>query len=236
MRISALIIEDELLARLTITNYLTKYFSQVDVVGEIESISEAEIFLTSNHADLIFLDVQLRDGKGIELLNKIRSNRYRIIFTTAFREYTTEAFEHKAFGYLLKPLDPDDFKIIVNRAIKDILIRDRDNQKITIPTAGDNLIVNMNEIIRCESDSNYTKIFLDSQSKPVLIGKTLKYVSETFLASSEFIRVHRSHLININHLEYQKISSNSITLSNGDSIPVSRSRKKQLKELLKQLN
>ena len=234
MNFTAVIIEDEYPARNTLKSYLKKYFPKLIVLAELETIKESFLFLSENKVDIIFLDVQLKDGKGIELLNQIDSSNYKIIFTTAFDEYAIDAFKHKSFGYLLKPIDPIDFKEILNRVINDLLHSAINNntKSIKIPIANGFKSVKIEDIIRCESESNYTKFILNNNEPILIISKTLKYVENELINSNRFMRVHQSHLINLNFIEKKEIKNNLIKLKNGENIPVSRANKIALFEKL----
>jgi two-component system LytT family response regulator len=130
MKYTATIIEDEIPARITLKSYLAKYFESIEVIAEIDNTQESIDFLNQNHCDILFIDVQLKDGKAIEILNKIDTSKHKIVFTTAHDDYTLEAFKHKAFGYLLKPLDPKDFKEIVGRILIDLTYQDSSQKEV----------------------------------------------------------------------------------------------------------
>ena len=235
MKYNTLVIEDELPARVTINSYLRKYFDTISVVAELGTVKEAISFLNEHQVDIIFLDVQLKDGKGIDILDKINSAEYKIIFTTAHEEFALEAFKHKAFGYLLKPLDPTDFKEILNRVITDLTTNESKStsNRIRIPISQGHTWVDVNTIIRCESESNYTKIIVKDITNNLIISKTLKHVEHKMINSKLFFRTHQSHLINLNWVNGAQIKSNVITLINGDKVPVSRSHKDELYQLMK---
>ena len=234
MNLSAVIIEDEAPARMTIRSYLERYFKQVVVVAEITSVSEAVSYLQTSNADIIFLDVQLKDGKGIEILEQINSEKFKIIFTTAFDNYTFQAFEHKSFGYLLKPLDPFDFKTIMNRVLKDLSYSDPESKKIKVNTANKTLWIDTKDIIRCESQSNYTILICHPENERFTLAKTLKSVESELIGSDEFIRVHQSHLLNVHFIASIEAGAGNVILKNGEKIPVSRSKRSEVqKELQK---
>lgn len=232
MKHSAIIIEDEALARVTLKNYLKKYFPEITVVAEIDNKKDALKFLLETDATILFLDVELSDGKALELLESIDSSKFRIVFTTAYEEFTLEAFRHKAFGYLLKPIDPLDFKTIIDRVILDAEGSRNSGKKIRIPISGGSIWIDLNDIVRCESQGNYTRIICQDDSKNYLISKTLKYVEQNLINSSKFVRVHQSHLINTFYLTRNAIQKGQIILQNGDKLPVSRSKKLELIDAL----
>lgn len=234
MKFTATIIEDEIPARVTIKSYLAKYFESIEVISEIDNIQESIDYLNKNQSDILFMDVQLKDGNAIEILNKIDTNKYKIIFTTAHDDYTLEAFKYKAFGYLLKPLDPNDFKEIVGRVLIDLTYQ-KSLEKIKIPTALGYKWIEINQIIRCEAESNYTILIIKDQIKGSTISRTLKYVENEILNSAQFFRVHQSHLVNINYIKTAEIIHDKIMLKNGDTVPVSRSYKQKLHRLLENM-
>ena len=232
MMYTAVIIEDEAPARVTLKSYLRRYFEDILITAEIDNVKDSVSYLNTNPVDILFLDVQLKDGKGIEILNQINSDQYRIIFTTAYEEYTLEAFKHKSFGYLLKPLDPNDFKEIVGRVTKDLETKEPDlvNKRIRIPSSTGYKWIDLKNIIRCESESNYTKIMMAHNNKVYTISKTLKHVETVLINSDHFFRVHQSHLVNMRYIKTPAIVKNSITMTNGDVIPISRAKKAEFNE------
>lgn len=226
MTITAIIIEDEIPARKTIRSYLNKYFPFVEIIAEIDSVKAANRYLKAHDADILFLDVQLKDGLGLEILEHIKNKKIRVIFTTAHDEYTFQAFHFKAFGYLLKPLDPFDFKEIMNRVVKDVNYEDPFTFKIKVPTKDGHTIIDVNEIIRCEADSNYTKVF--TKKSVFVFSKTLKTVEEEFSSTQLFVRPHQSHLINYHFINKSLSNPKYLTLLDGFQVPISRSKKEIL--------
>jgi two-component system LytT family response regulator len=230
MIFKAVIIEDEILARETLTSYLARYFPDIKVMAEIDNINEAVNYLNEHVVDILFIDVHLKDGKSLEILKQVNAGDYKIIFTTAHDNYALEAFKNKAFGYLLKPIDPIDFKEIVGRVLKDLMAIDIEdsNKKIKVPTNTGYIVLDLKDIIRCEAESNYTKIFTKNNSTYITVSKTLKYVEQELIHSKNFIRIHQSHLINTAFVKIFEIKNNFITLTSGDKIPVSRAKRNSL--------
>ncbi|MGE0567067.1 MAG: LytR/AlgR family response regulator transcription factor [Bacteroidia bacterium] len=228
MRYRAIIVEDELPARITLKSYISKYSNAIDIVGEFETVKSSLEFIANNNVQIIFVDVQLKDGLGTKLLESINTGLYKIIFTTAYTDYTFEAFKHKAFGYLLKPINPNDYKEIINRVIISLSAEEA-KKSVKIPLSSGHKLLNIENIIRCEAESNYTKIYINQDdNKCLTISKTLKYVEHTLLSSNLFVRVHQSHLVNTMYIKDPEIKSNAIVLTNGDKVPISRTRKLDL--------
>lgn len=233
MNYTCLIVEDEHLARKTIKSFLRKYSPSIEVIGEVESIRDSLDFLEKNSVDILFVDIQLKDGNSMTMLNQIDTDRHKLIFTTAFEHYALEAFRMKAFGYLLKPIDPIDFKEILNRVIKDLKFKEVGQRKnVKIITAKGSIWVDQLDIIRCESDNNYTKIFVRNTPSPYTLSKALKRVQMELLDQDLFLRCHRSHLINLRYLDKKEICDGHLHLSDGSSVPVSKANKNKVYSLL----
>lgn len=233
MKIKAIIIEDEMPARKTLNSYLKRYFPQVEITGEALDLESGAALLENGSYDFVFLDVQLKDGLGIDLIKNRKD--LRVIFTTAFDQYTAEAFKSKAFGYLLKPLDPNDFKDIVNRVIKDVLVTNTQLVKLKIATKNGYAYIETTSIVRCEAESNYSRVFT-SDEKSYMLSKSLKYLETELRETGKFVRVHQSHLVNVHFVDQKKMEANFITLTTGEKIPVSRARKEDLNQLLKRVS
>ncbi len=236
MKISAVIIEDESLARVTLKSYLELYAPEVELIKEIDSVKEAIPFLKSHSETLIvFLDMELLDGKGTEIVDNVDCSKFKIIYTTAYNNYALHAFKNMAFGYLLKPINPIDFKVILHRAINDIKSSRTSYGKLKVAVRGGSEWLDLTDIIRCEAQANYTKILCSSAGKTIVIAKTLKQLETELEASQLFIRTHQSHLVNLQYIAEKRIKNNTICLKNGDLIPISRSRKKDVESLFERV-
>jgi two-component system LytT family response regulator len=224
MIFTSVIIEDEKLARTTILSYLKRYFPQIEVIAELTSKKDAIHFLKSKKVDVVFLDVQLRDGLGQEIFKTLRAEDYKIIFTTAHQDFALDAFNVKAFGYLLKPINPIDFKEIVGRVLESLSSNSIKNKSIKISVTNGHVWIDTDNIVRCESQSNYT-ILHTKDNAMYTISKTLKYVEEDIINSKDFIRIHQSHLINIKYILEKKIIHNFIYVYGNHRLPVARAKK-----------
>jgi two-component system LytT family response regulator len=227
MTYKAVIIEDEIPARDTLKSFLEIYFPKIEVIQEIDTVEEAIDFLSKSDTDIVFLDVQLKDGKSLKIFDTIDPKKHNIIFTTAYDDFTLQAFQLKSFGYLLKPLKPSDFKEMVNRVICHLSSVKPISKKIRISLSSGLAVVESKDIIRCESESNYARIIC-TENKEYFVSKTLKYVQNQMISSEDFIRVHHSHLVNVNHIDLSQVKPALILMSNGDKVPVSRSKKMAL--------
>lgn len=233
------IIDDEQSCRQALISLLTDNFPEIRIAGEAASLEEARKLVGEVHPDLVFLDIQLPDGSGFELLQKISSFEFHVIFITAYDQYAIQAIRHSAIDYLMKPVDPDEFIAAVKkskhmslniemltRQVKVLLKNKDDFHRIALPTIDGLRFIDLNEVLYCKSDSNYTWFHLQNGEK-ILVTRTLKEYDET-LSDNFFVRIHQSYLINIRFVDrYVKGKSGYVIMSDGTEINVSR-RKKEL--------
>lgn len=239
--VKAVIVDDEKHARDSLAQMLNVYCPTVTVAGSAEGIQTAYQLIISTKPDLVFLDMQLVDGHGFDLLKKFEPIPFKVIIISAYQDYAVKAFKFSAIDYLLKPIDPDDLVKAVDSALNhsfyekqqerlNAVIENTKNQGskkklLALKNSEGIFIVNTNEIVRCESDNNATTFILNDSSR-IRVTKTLKEFEE-LLGECGFIRCHQSHLINQIHIEkISRFPNPSITLSNGDVVPVSFRKRK----------
>lgn len=248
--IQAVIVEDELSSRNNLKNLLAQYAKDIEIVGEAESIDDAVITFKglAKQPDVAFLDINLSDGLVFGLLNKLRPFQFEIIFVTAFEEYAVKACEYSSIGYILKPIDPDALKEAIDRIPKngknqiekrlEIFNSHYNNpnvfSKMSIAAVDGIYFVNITDIIRFEAEDNYTHIFLQTGEK-ITASKTIKAYEE-LLASYNFYRVHKRHVINLNCMKkYLKGDGNIVIMEDDTHIEVSRRRRASFLEKLRDL-
>lgn len=248
--IKTIIIDDEVKARETILNMLAAYCPDVEVIATAGSVSEGEEILSLHHPDLVLLDIKMADGTGFDLLKRLDKINFFVIFVTAFEEFAIRAFKFSALDYILKPLDPDELSNAVIKAKEEIekesmsvkldaLFQNlgalsKDTKKIVLKTTANVHIVNLKDIIRCESEKNYTHFFT-SEGEEITVSKTLKEFNELLIDYS-FYRVHQSHLINLAHMKrYEKQDGGFIVMDDNSRVPVSFRKKEDLMKLFKNL-
>lgn len=190
------------------------------------------------------------DGTGFDLLRKLKNPEFFLIFITAFEEFAIRAIKFSALDYILKPPDPDELVNAVEKARKaidrenvtmrlDALFENLDimsnkNKKIVLKTTNSVHIVNLSDIIRCESEKNYTH-FYTTEGEKITVSKTLKEFNELLLGYS-FYRVHQSHLVNLMHLKrYDKQNGGCLVMDDNTTVPVSFRKKEDLMKLFKNL-
>jgi len=194
-----------------------------------------------NEVDLLFLDVEMPVLNGFDLLNALPKKDFGLVFTTAYDEFAIKAIKHHALDYLLKPIDKSELIQAVETAVESKegielklseFMKDMEmdvSLKLSIPTNEGIELIEVQEILHCESDSNYTHVHLMDNRK-YTISRTLKEIEEQ-INSDDFLRVHQSHLVNFSHVEkYVKGTNGSLVLKNGVAIPVSRRKKTELQE------
>lgn len=236
----SIVIDDHPSMRANLTALLGD-ISTVEVVAEAEGVEDGLVKISEYQPDLIFLDVEMEDGTGFDLLSRLRNPSLKVIFVTGHNDFAIKAFRFSAIDYLLKPVDFDDLEESVEKAlnkqinskqIENLLSNQKKLNRIVLSDQKTTYLIDLENIIRVESDVNYAQFFL-TDGRAILIAKTLKYYSE-LLSMSGFFRAHQSHLINLRHFDrLDKRQGATIFMKSGDAIPVStRKREELLKALL----
>lgn len=247
--IKAVIVDDEPELRELNRIILQKNFSDIVVIGCLGSVAEAVKFIDQNEPNLLILDIRLGDGTGFNILQKIKSYNYSVIFVTAYNEFAIKAIRFSAIDYILKPIDEKDYCEAVKRAISSIsssMLHDQiktffsyyekktQSRKIVLKTTEAISIVDVSDITHCRSDSNYTTFHLISGEK-IMISKVMKEY-EQILSEYGFFRPHHSFLVNLNYIsKLDKSDGGFLILKDGSEIPVSLRRKKKLIQILEAL-
>lgn len=249
-----IIVDDEEGARESLSNIIDQFFLDAQVIAKADNIEAAHRKIVNYKPDLVLLDIEMPFGSGFDLLNKFDKIDFDIIFITAYDHYALRAIKYAALDYLLKPVDIDELRQAIKKHQQkpkddesrqqnyDNLMENLQNdpshsngKKISLPDSAGLTFVHMDEIIRCESEGNYTNIFLQG-GKKVLVAKTMGEYEEQF-KDANFFRIHRSHLINVNHLKkFIKGSSNNyVVMSDGSKADVSRRKKSEFVEYLSKI-
>ncbi len=236
----AIIIEDEEQNRERLNNLLNQHCPDVEVIGDATSVKDGFKLIEQLKPDLLFLDIQLTDGTGFDLLKLFENITFKVIFVTAFEEYALKAFRFSALDYLLKPVDPEELALAVKKAEQQIesevklqinnasnTLSGKELDKIVLKDIESIYLVDLSDITYCEADGNYTGFHFITE-KPILVSKPLKEY-ESFLKDSRFLRVHRSYLINLRHFKrYEKSEGGKVILSDDAEIPVASGKKEEL--------
>lgn len=251
--ITALLIDDDSNLRNGMKSLLARYAPEIKIVGEADSVETGVALLLQNQPQVVFLDIHLGDGSGFDLLEAVNQRgklNSQIVFITAHEQYAIKAFRFSALDFLLKPVDPEELQKVIEKlqqvidkndsvAHIDLLLENIrkkvDNFKRIALSNSDGIhLFEVSDIIRCESEDNYTKFYIKN-SKPILISKTLKEYEE-LLAAHGFERIHQSHLINLAYLKsYIKKDGGYVIMADNANLPISQRKKERLQELLKTL-
>lgn len=246
--ITAIIVDDEVHSIDRLKNLLDTYCPEVTVLAACADIETAFQQINLLKPQAVFLDVQIHNSTGFDLLRKFQHIDFSVIFKTAYEKYAVQALRFGAVDYLLKPIDPDELTVAVKK-LKDKQAKERMyenleivaqnmlhfrklDKKIAIPTLQGLDVLNVQDIIYCQSDINYTTLHLRDKKK-IMVAKTLKEF-EGILTPYNFFRLHNSYLVNLSFAKsYIKGKGGSIKLEDGTEIEVSVRRKEEfLKRLL----
>ncbi len=247
MNLKTIVVDDEFHSRASLKGILKEYCEGVEVIGEAKSAEEAIFILQSQKPDLVFLDIELGDGTGFDVLQAIDKPEFSIVFTTAFDQYAIKAIKFNALDYLLKPIDIDELQSAIQKVIElrksepenknldhliaNLRMQHNENPVITLSTSDSFQYIPVHDIIRCEASGAYTEFHIRNKA-PLLVSRTLKDY-ENLLQDHGFFRVHQSHLINLREIDkYVKTDGGYIVLKDGQKVAVSRSKKESFFEVM----
>lgn len=243
----SIIVDDEVNARKNLECLLNEYGENVEVLDNHGTVAEAVESYYKHKPDVVFLDIEMRNETGFDFLEKVKDEDFDVVFITAHNQYALNAFKYAAVDYLLKPIDIEDLTTAVRKLNKrkelkegtrnfDSLIENirKQNEKINklaLATMEGLTLVELSEIVRCESNDNYTTFHFVNKEK-ILVSKTIKFYDE-MLSTRNFFRVHQSHLINLDHIKkYIKGEGGYVLMSDGSSVVVSRRKKESFMQRL----
>ncbi len=221
----------------------------VQVIGTAYSVESGHQLLLSHAPDLVFLDVEMKDGTGFDLLKRFKTIDFKVIFITAHQEFAIEAFKFSALDYLLKPLSPLDFMAAIKKAeqaisseelnvklqalLHNINDQSRSRKKVVLKTSDRIYAIYASDIIRFEADGSYTTVYLND-GKKVVVSRLLKEFDE-MLAPMGFARPHQSHLINIEQIFCFAKAESHIVMKDNSIVPVSARKKELVMSLIQAL-
>ncbi|WP_103867107.1 LytTR family DNA-binding domain-containing protein [Aquimarina sp. I32.4] len=235
--IKALIVEDELYIRKGLLSMIDSLDKEVSVLGECESVKDAVAVTKACKPDLVFLDINLKDGNAFDFLEQVRDIHFKIIFITAYEQYALQAIKNGAIDYILKPVDIDELEDAIDRAVKsesriqeeqvqivkNQLVHKQKN-KLVLRLQEGYQVIEYDKLTYCKSDKGYTTFYLDN-GKKYMASKPLKEY-EGQLDFNSFMRTHQSYIINMNFIDkYDK--DGYVFLKSGEKIPVASRRKEE---------
>jgi two-component system LytT family response regulator len=245
----AVIIDDIDTIRSKNISLINKYCPNVAILAEANDVKSGIEVIRKFLPDLVFLDVEMPDGTGFDLLQQLKPINFKVIFITGFHDFAIKAFRFSAIDYLLKPVDPTDLIEAVKKA-EEVLNKEmlelkfgalfanmekpKDPQKLILKTSDKLYSINIQDIVHCESEKNYTTFYLVSGLK-LLVSTTLKDY-ETLLSPLGFFRTHQSHLINLLYFDhFIKTDGGTIMMKNNASVPLATRKKDEFLALLNKM-
>lgn len=244
------IIDDEKDNRDILSYIIKTYHKNVNIVGEGNSVKNGIKIINETKPDLIFLDIEMSDGTGFDLISQLEQHKPEIIFCTAYNQFALKAIECSALAYVLKPIikesianaiEKANVKVDANHKLlqyevlnEQLKTQSKDKVRFLLPCVDKMHIIYIEELICCIAHSNYTDIHLEN-SKKITVAKTLKDIESILLNYMQFIRIHQSNIVNINKIvDLVRLDNNlSVKLSNDMELAVSRSKREELLERLK---
>ncbi|HYG04507.1 MAG TPA: LytTR family DNA-binding domain-containing protein [Chryseosolibacter sp.] len=243
------LVDDDFVIRDNLKTMLSIYAPDTHVVGEADGVKAGIACIKENRPDVVLLDVEMKDGTGFDLLSFYGPLDFKVIFVTGYDAYAVKAFKFSAVDYILKPVDPVELSAALQKAK---LARDQNEQQIGIANLVQNnrtdrlgkkivlkdsetvYLVAIRDIIRCESETNYTRFYL-LDGRVLMISRTLKEFDLLF-EDHGFYRAHQSHLINLHHFDrYEKKDGGSVFMKDGSALPVAIRKKEALMSELERL-
>jgi two-component system LytT family response regulator len=243
----AIVIDDVDSIRTKNIDLIKAHCPNIAIIGQANSVKSGISLIKQIVPDLVFLDVEMPDGTGFDLLQMLNPIQFKVIFITGYEDFAIRAFRFSAIDYLLKPLDPVELVEAVNKAQESLnkevlelklntlfsnLERPKNLQKLVLKTAEKIYSVNIQDIINCESDKNYTTFYFINAPK-LVVSTTLKEY-ETLLKPFNFFRAHQSHLINMLYFDHfiKTDGGNTIVMKNKNKIPLATRKKEEFLTLI----
>jgi two-component system, LytTR family, response regulator len=240
--IKTLIVDDETKAQEALSELVKLYCPTVEIIGTAASVTSGAELIDREKPELVFLDIEMPHENGFDLLKRFEKINFEVIFTTAFDNYALKAIRFSAIDYLLKPVDPDELKESVKKAENrlkksspdqafnyEILLsglknRYKERRKILLPVNDGYRVVELNQIVSCSAEGNYTNVVLENRDS-VLISKTLKNF-EDLLCEESFQRIHNSTIINLNLVKkYIRGEGGYVIMKDNSQYEISRRKK-----------
>lgn len=241
-----LLIDNEVGVRQTLKELIHKIDPSVHQVEEASGVGTGLAGISSFQPDVVFLDIEMEDGTGFDLLKRIKDVNFQLVFTTAFNQYAIQAFKFSAIDYLMKPIDPAELAGCLTRVsqnirsmniqkqlevlLKHVSSNSSQDRQIVLKDMDATYFIKVNDILYCMAEGAYTQFFFQ-QGDPILVSRNL-HSHEEMLAPMGFIRTHHSCLVNPSHIKMYDRKTESLVLNSGHSVPVSQRKKDFVLEIL----
>ena len=247
-----IIIDDEAKARKTIKEILKYAGTDIEVAAEGDNVQTGYEAIMKHRPDLVLLDIKMPDGTGFDLLKKLPSIDFKLIFITAFEQFAIKAFEFSALDFILKPIDPvkliksvqkasqlvenENLSLKLKALFSNLNVQGKSHRKLVLHTDDKVHVVETKNIVYCKSDGGYT-IFHLIDNRKITVSKNLKIYDDLLANNCNFFRIHRTFLINLDYVDYySKQDGGFVVMKTGDAIPVAQRKKEQFLEILENLN
>jgi two-component system LytT family response regulator len=244
-KLKAVIVDDESTSRNVLRDYLSRFCEGVEIVGEGDSVATAAPVIRKQKPDVVFLDIEMPRGNGFDLLEEVSDISFDTVFVTAYDSYAIQALNWSAAYYLLKPLSIDELKMAVEKIrqqkmkqtqtpsssvlLENLLAKNARNRKLVLPLLEGFEVVKLEDIVSCEANDNFTDFHFVGKPR-LMICRNLRFYEE-ILQESGFMRVHKSFIINLDHVvKYNKGKGGQVTMTDGSVISVSPQKKELLLE------
>lgn len=244
--LNTIIVDDENRAIKTLQLILNEYCKEVNVIDTASSALEAIKIINNKLPDLVFLDIEMPNGNGFDVLEAFPNRNFDVIFVTAYNNFALKAIKFAVADYILKPIDIEEVTNAVNKIVErkkqsiqtqpdlSTLINNIKNQgqrKISIPTSNGIEFVLLNEILYVEADRSYCKIFL-TQKRNIFISKSMNEI-ELLLPVNEFVKIHKSHIVNLAFVKkLLKTDGGSVELIDGTQLLIAKTKKEEFTSLI----
>jgi two-component system LytT family response regulator len=245
--IRSIIVDDEQMGRNLLASLLDEYCPNVAVVAEADSVTAARDVIRRHEPELVFLDIEMPRNSGFDLLEEVEGRAFDVVFTTAYEQYAIRAIKAAALDYLLKPINKDELMAAVAKTeqrravdmqhnleslLENLRRPSSEPHKLALPTEDGLMVVRTADIIRCEAAASYTWVYMTA-SERLLVSRPLKEF-ETLLAGMSFLRVHHSHMVNVDHIRrYVRGEGGELVMSDNSSVLVARRKKEELLRALR---
>ncbi|HOW24303.1 MAG TPA: response regulator transcription factor [Bacteroidales bacterium] len=250
--IKTIIVDDDLYHTEALTNLLTQYFKQVEIIATCQDVPNAVKKIDELRPHLVFLDIEMEPYTGFDVLEMVNERDFEVIFTTAYQHYAVQAIKASALDYIEKPLNKNDLAEALMRyktktgniKMANLLANfklDNEGQKIALYDKGGLSFFEIRKIVRCQSDNTYTEFFIHHDDKKqgiirIEVSKGMAYFEDFLLGKGCFFRIHNQHLVNIYHIKrYAKEAGGYLVMDDqsNTSIPIARARKEDFLDFLR---